>query len=685
MEVARTRDEPALRLSRESSLATVFAPSLVPGLLATGLFVLWAGAEAGYAQEQWYPGALFVLAVLVVVALCHRGAFRRMPTPVLAAVGFLGAYTAWSFASISWAGAKGDAWDGANRTLLYLAIFTLFAAVPWRAVTAAMLMGIFSLAVAGIGAYAFLEATTSANPLRYFVEGRLSAPVSYANASCALFMIAFWPALLLAGRKETPWPLRGVLLASAGCLLELAILTQSRALLFAGPVAAVFCLAFVPGRFRTLACLAPIGAVAAWFWLPPLHRIYVDATSGGHVHLALVDGRTALVRSAVALFVVGTTLAACDRWLRVSPRLARRVDRAVLGGLGLAVVAGVVALFLSHPVGMAERAWSEFKANADTPASSHLTSGLGSSRYDIWRVALDDFRNAPVQGAGADNFAQSYLRARRTAHEPLYPHSLELRLLSQTGLVGTGLFLAFLVFAVVAVRRRRREGRREGAGWEAVVISGALVPFVYWLAHGSFDWFWEFPGLTAPVLAWLAMAARIGRRTDDDPPGERVPRARLGIILAIAVCALALAATSLALPLVAQRDTAQALEVWRTNPAKAFALLDRARSYNFLGDQPDLVAGAIASRIGDPGRMRASFERAIQRNPGGWYARLELAAGDALAHRRAAALAEARVARRLNPREPAIRLVIARLHAGKPVSPRVLDRIFLERVDQLLR
>ena len=43
------------------------------------------------------------------------------------ALGCLAAYTALSFLSILWAAVPGDAWEGANRTLLYLLVFALFA------------------------------------------------------------------------------------------------------------------------------------------------------------------------------------------------------------------------------------------------------------------------------------------------------------------------------------------------------------------------------------------------------------------------------------------------------------------------------------------------------------------------------------------------------------------------------
>ncbi len=47
---------------------------------------------------------------------------RDVPTPVKIALGCLAGYTALSFASILWAAVPADAWEGANRTLLYLLV-----------------------------------------------------------------------------------------------------------------------------------------------------------------------------------------------------------------------------------------------------------------------------------------------------------------------------------------------------------------------------------------------------------------------------------------------------------------------------------------------------------------------------------------------------------------------------------
>jgi tetratricopeptide (TPR) repeat protein len=155
------------------------------------------------------------------------------------------------------------------------------------------------------------------------------------------------------------------------------------------------------------------------------------------------------------------------------------------------------------------------------------------------------------------------------------------------------------------------------------------------------------------------------------------------VLLRVAFVGAALfSAASFALPWLAARNVEQAASGWRTNPARAFVQLERARGLNPLSDRPDLIAGVIASRIGDLPRMREAFERVLDRNPKNWYAYLELAIVSSLEKDRARALELLGQARALNPSEPVIALVTRKVGAGERISLRVIDRIFLQRLEE---
>ncbi len=151
--------------------------------------------------------------------------------PVKLALACLAAYTALSFLSILWAAAPGEAWEGANRTLLYLLVFALFALWPRARRSAALLLGAWTLAMIGLarlcGAAPGLAAARASR--RCFSGGRLVYPAGYPNANAAQWLMAFWPALLLARGARLPWALRGLLAGGAVVLADVALLSQSRA------------------------------------------------------------------------------------------------------------------------------------------------------------------------------------------------------------------------------------------------------------------------------------------------------------------------------------------------------------------------------------------------------------------------------------------------------------------------
>src|SRR5262249_32549029 len=149
-------------------------------------------------------------------------------------------------------------------------------------------------------------------------------------------------------------------------------------------------------------------------------------------------------------------------------------------------------------------AWHSFtQGYQQSSGANRLASGLGSNRYDFYRVALRVFADHPIGGAGSDNYFQQYLRLGHSSETPHYPHSVELRTLEETGIVGALILLTTLGAALLAAGRAMYRNRDALA---VAVAGGATVAFIYWLAHGSFDWFWEFAGLGAPAFALLGLA-----------------------------------------------------------------------------------------------------------------------------------------------------------------------------------
>jgi O-antigen ligase len=685
------------------------APATVPALAAVVLFVVWATSQAGYPVTHWAPGGLIVLALLVMTLLIVPLRRNQVPLPVKIALGCLAAYTALSFLSILWAGVPGDAWEGANRTLLYLLVFALFACWPQRGASAALLLGTWTIAMIGLALYValHLQAAGAASLQSLVSEGRLFYPTGYPNANAAQWLMAFWPALLLARSRRLPWGLRGLLAGGAVLLAEVALLSQSRGSLYATPVLIVLVFVLLPDRTRTFAVFAPVaaGIAAAAPWVLRVgDDLKHEAVSPSTLHSAI----GATLAAAVAVGLVVTVGAAIESRRALPEPTGRRLHRAV-GAIAIATAVGVLAVgavAAGNPVTRVRHGWDTFKAGYATSGSgSRLTSGLGSNRYDFYRVGLNEFVAHPVLGIGADNFQQQYLAHGRSEETPHYPHSVELRTLVETGLVGALLAVVGLGAALLAGARALRpaEIRRRADPVARDVAAAALAGFAYWLIHGSFDWFFEFAGLGAPAFALLGLACGLAPRPerddrpsvpegseattpDTDPPRATVSRrfagARAPGLVALGVLVLASAAT-FASPWLSQLQVQSAARIWPYAPQKAYARLADAARLNPLSDEPELVAGSIALRLNDLAKADHEFALALARSPGDAYATLERGAIASTRGDRTRALALLERAARLNPRDPLTRQALLLVRAGHRLSVEELNRSILLKAQQL--
>jgi tetratricopeptide (TPR) repeat protein len=623
---------------------------------------------------------LFMTGLLAAAAIAYRRRLRALDAWSRVAMLLLAAFVLWSFASIAWAEVEGTAWDGANRALAYLLAFGAFSVVAWRADSAAIVLGLYAAGLAATGAIVLIDAAGSAEAALSLVNGRLAEPTGYPNAVAALFVGGFWPAVHLASRREVPWFLRGPLLAVAGFLIQLALMPQSRASLLVIPFALLVYLLVTPNRIRAFVFLAlALGATA--LAAPAILDVFTVASDGGDVGGAFSAAADAMLLAGAGLLVVGTLIALIDRNIEVDEGTARAAGQV---GLALAVLAAFVGVVvavvaLGDPVDWAGDRWEDFKGDYDEGGfgSSRFSGDLGSGRYDFWRVALEDeFAAAPLLGDGAENFAVGYLQSRDTGEEPFYPHSLPMRLLAGTGIVGTLLFAGFLVAAAgAALRTRARAPDPLARGVAAIAISSAA----YFLLHSSGDWLWTFAGITMPVLAWLGIAGG-GLRAGGPAPAAPLPRpARAGIAV-VAILAGVAAIASLTLPWLSARLTDSAADGWPADPEKALSRLESARELNPLSARPDLVAGTIAIRDGDEEAARAAFARASEREPTNWYALLELGTLDIAAGRTEAGIARLRDARSLNPDESLIAIALRRARGDDPLTSAAIDRALLARV-----
>ncbi len=679
---------------------------MIPCLVALVLFVIWAGDQAGYPLTHWAPGALVLIALLAIGLIGSRRRLGELPRPVAVALACLLLYTALSFLSILWAHAQGDAWEGANRTLLYFVVFALFALGPRRGIGASLVLGLWTLAMIGLAAFALLHVDQAHNLAAQFGEGRLRYPGGYENATAATWAMVAWPALLLSAGERVHWVARGVFAGGAVLLSGVALFSLSRGSLYSTPLMLVLVFALVPGRLRTFVALIPVAA-GVGLTAPAVLRVGDRLKHAGDAKSAMHTATLELLPAAAAVAVIVALAALLERRTELSPESARKV-RLGVGAVAVATLVAIVAgglVAAGDPVKRVSHAWDTFKGGyaADRASGSRLTSGLGSDRYDFYRVALDEFTAHPLVGIGADNYQQQYLLHGHGHETPHYPHSVELRTLSQTGILGALLAVIGLGAALLAAARALgRKGRRRDP-LATTVAGAALAGFAYWLVHGSFDWFWEFAGLGAPAFALLGLACALGSRaptpssaadvlpggSEPDVGGSegdvrvRRPRAlrAVGFVLASILTPAAIA--SLLLPWLSQLRVQSAVRVWPTAPRLAYQDLNKAADLNPLGDEAYSLAGSIALRFGDLPRAQHEFSLALARDPRDVYATLELGVIASARGQRRQALTLLKRAARLSPRDELIQETLFYVKNGHSVSIEQLNSSILLKARRL--
>ena len=372
-------------------------------------------------------GALLAASWLATMAT-RRGSARSLISEMPWLTAALIAFIAWSAQSIVWAGSHGDVLRSTERYGLdALLIPILFWAISERR-HVVWVFGVFVLGALLSVLWGITQAKVTGGVSAAQV-GRLSGATVDANVLATLLIVCtvFASALVIVLRRA-------------------------------------------PGA-RTLALLAAIGAVAAFF---------ATFSRGGLVALAVV------------------ILAACV--------YAGRRRRAVVAvALGVLLV-GVVFLSVSGG-GAAQR----------------LTTDTSSGRTDIWTVGLRMVRANPIVGVGSGNYSDAEPHYLLTSPglikytdfiigTPYPAHNIYLQVLVEMGVIGLALFLAVIVLsihaAVRAVRMFRASGDRslELLGRALVIAILGMLAADFFVSDNYSKQLWLLLAL-GPALLALARRA----------------------------------------------------------------------------------------------------------------------------------------------------------------------------------
>lgn len=585
------------------------APALLLGLLLLAS-VWWDGA---FDLRYWAPLTILALALLLAQATANGLALPRRG-PLLVALAAIWCLAALTLVSAAWSESPAAAWEGGARMLLYAALFTLAVAVAgtvrgewWRWLATGLVT-----AVVAIAAVALLRILFEG--VDVFLAGRLNAPVGYRNGTAALFAFAVWPMLGLAARRGTTSGLRAAAFAAAVLLLGLAFLTQSRGVLLGLAAGGAVSLLIGPDRVRrcwlALAAAAVV-ALASGALLEPFDAF--DGGTGTVGDAEVRDAAVALLLATAGAFLAALLLAVLDNGLRADLRARLRAERLAAAALAvLALAACAVAVGrVGDPVSYADGKLDEFtNLESGTTAGGVRLGTVSGQRYDLYRIAWEEFLARPLAGAGEGSYGFAYYRERRTDRNLSNPHSLPLRLLSGTGLLGLGLFLAWLGGLGLAIARRVRTGDERERVWAAgLAAAGATV-----LAQASLDWLWLLPGLFGLAVLALGLAAAGG----EEQRGEEVADAGRGwSVTGRAAVALGLAAAlaSVAPLFLSDLYVRKARVEARSSPPGALDAARTAERLNPVSTTPLYLQAAALESQGRLEEARVALRKALDREP----------------------------------------------------------------------
>ena len=581
-------------------------------LVAAAAGIAWL-ANGSTSGPDWLPYA-FLGALLLAVVLASGDAAQPHARE-LVALGALVLLAGWAALSISWSAVPPLARDEALLTLFY----AIALGVPLLTLRTA---GDRELACGAVAAASGLLAVGSGIVLRsgghqldHFYLGRLSYPISYPNALAAVFLIGFWPAVVLASRRSLPLAGRVLALAAATAIASGWLTAQSKGGILALAASAALVFGLSPLRLRLLppALIAGVLTAAAYRPLTAPFRTETVANVRG-------AGSAILLLTALGA-VAGLVYALADRKLELGPRAVRASGIAALG-LFLVAVAAVVAVFFTrvYHQGWLDEKWRAFThAPSANTTSSHLFQ-LGSYRYDIWRVAVHEFEHHPLAGIGSRGFGPAYLQNRHSPDTPARAHSVELDALSELGLVGFALLVLAIVPLLVPVVSRMRA--RDPAATAA--FAGAS----YWLVHASVDWIWTVPACGVPFFLLLGAGNSGGERRTLERRAA-FPAAAAAVLVALVLFVP---------PWLSARLTDRGQLRW-------------AKRLDPLSVDPYV---AEAARARTPRAAAAALEQAVRKEPRVVELRFDLGLAYQRAHELRRARAELEKARLLDPREPRV-------------------------------
>jgi len=473
-------------------------------LLIAGTFVL-AFFSGGYFNVARNTAGLAAWSLVLILIAAAGMPLPKSRSAVATALGLLTLAT-WSAVSMLWTPIVDDAFHDVQRILLYLGVFIaacgLFHSTRQKRLLEPLLaISAFLIICYGLSERllpTFFELTPTGS-----AAGRLEQPITYWNAMGLMAAYGFILATRVIGTPSRAVWVRSAFASLTPTLLLAAYLTFSRGAVAAVAIGLFVLLALSPTRRQLKATATAVtgGALAVGIsaLLPEVKEPVTDfvRSTTGVPSAATWDGLVMLS----TLLLLGAICAGFT--YRTTASKTEDTELKYLRKLSTVGILLTVLIGLLTTVTLLDKRDTVNRSGLLGSQPGRFVS-VASNRPEYWKVAARMYADHPFKGAGASSFQTYWLAKRPFPEQAKDAHSFYIEMPAELGIPGVIGMLLLLTGGAALAQTAYRRSPEETVGLCALLAC--------WVLHAGFDWDWEMPAVTLPIL--LALGA-LSRTTDD--------------------------------------------------------------------------------------------------------------------------------------------------------------------------
>ena len=444
------------------------------------------------------------------------------------------AFWLWVGLSMIWSISRDATWIEFNRTGGYLAVFAAGMAIgryrfSRRLAVFLFLITVTAAAVYGLGPKTFPQLIENLDNL-----SRIAVPIGYTNAMGLLLAMGYIISIYLSTVRDFHWVLRLFSVLAAPLILTCLFFTNSRGALLALLTGLVIYYVVTPVRLRSFGVMMlsffPVTLISTWS--NGQNALMMNSIPVEERQLAAIPLRLYLLISVItagAVFSIFIILGGKFKFPSVIKKIA---GATILSSISISIIVIVTLAISSLPSfgDWAGDAYQRFRYGMpSTYGAARLLEMSTSGRWLFWEEAMSNFQDNPILGTGGQSFPIVHLMRRENEVFVKQPHSHPFQLLTELGLVGYIIGMAFIAVSLACCTLLLCKLQNR---WDRALAGAILSVIVVYLIHAAYEWDWNLFGLTMVwylftgiLMGWLAVVqqdAGIKQNSDLSDPVSHV-------------------------------------------------------------------------------------------------------------------------------------------------------------------